>query len=221
MFESAKVRKEIERRKIAQKADEAMAKDAAKKAKRDAAVQDFKEKQLENKRINDLRSERYKNASKEERKNIKFSERPRSHKILAFVAVVFVIWAVAKFFEREPTQAEIAQLSIDRENKIKKENETKIEEAKQELETAAKNARLYALSFGETAIKESLRDPDSIQWKWKAVNLDNGALCYLYRAKNGFGGYTEDGTVIHKGKAYSSTAQWNKLCGKNASYEEY
>lgn len=109
MFESAKVKKEIERRKIAQKADEIMAKAAAKKAlqeaKREAMLTNLKEKQAENKRINDLRIEQYKNASKEERKNIKFSERPRSHKIVVLVAGFLVIGALVNIFEREPTSA--------------------------------------------------------------------------------------------------------------------
>ncbi|MER1941091.1 hypothetical protein ABS755_10340 [Castellaniella sp. FW104-16D08] len=92
---------------------------------------------------------------------------------------------------------------------------------KEDTEKAAAKARLYAISFGEMAIKQSLRDPDSLQWEWKAVNLDNGALCYLYRAKNGFGGYNREGTVIVDGKSYTSNAQWNKYCGKTGNYEEY
>jgi hypothetical protein len=117
--------------------------------------------------------------------------------------------------ERQAQKAAAAKAKDD-ERLMKAASEEKVEKEK-----IAATARLYAISFGQTAVKESLRDPDSVQWKWKAVNLDNGALCYLYRAKNGFGGYDEDGTVIHNGKAYNSTSQWNKLCGKSANYEEY
>ncbi|MBF8176056.1 hypothetical protein [Herminiimonas contaminans] len=102
----------------------------------------------------------------------------------------------APAFTKEEKMAEKAAAVKAKEDE-RQEKATR--EAKEELEKVAANARLYAISFGQTAVKESLRDPDSVQWKWKAVNLDNGALCYLYRAKNGFGGYTDDGTVIHNG----------------------
>lgn len=93
--------------------------------------------------------------------------------------------------------------------------------AQKDIETAARDARLYAISMGSIAVKDSMRDPDSLQWIFKAVNLDNGALCYQFRARNGFNGMGTDAIAIHKGKMHTSAAQWNKLCGGGKNWEEY
>lgn len=85
----------------------------------------------------------------------------------------------------------------------------------------AKDARLYAISFGQMAIEERLRDPDSVKYDLKAYNLSNGSLCYSYKARNGFGGMASGVAVIRDGKSFNSVKAFNKYCPDGANYERY
>lgn len=79
------------------------------------------------------------------------------------------------------------------------------------------DARLYAVSFGQMAIEKTLRDPSSVEWDLKAVNLDNGALCYSYRARNGFGGMVRGRAALMGGKEVG----FGEFCPSGANYERY
>lgn len=85
----------------------------------------------------------------------------------------------------------------------------------------ARNARLYAISFGQMAIEEKLRDPSSVKYDLKAYNLSNDSLCYSYRAKNGFGGMVSGVTVIRDGQAFNSVKAFDKYCASGDNYEIY
>lgn len=121
----------------------------------------------------------------------------------------------------EPSKPSAPTSTISHAEKAKQAEQVALQNAAKAAERASSDARLFAISYGQTAVQNTLRDPDSVQWIAKAVNLDNGALCYQFRAKNGFGGYAEDAVAIHKGKLHSSVAQWNKLCGGGSNFERY
>lgn len=88
-------------------------------------------------------------------------------------------------------------------------------------ELAARN-RLYAVSFGQMAVQEALRDPGSVEWEWKAVNLTSGSLCYIYRARNGFGGMAQGYAVIVDGEIHRKEKIFDKHCQvKGGDYEVY
>lgn len=95
------------------------------------------------------------------------------------------------------------------------------EDAKRDMEDAARDARLYAISFGQMALEETLRDPGSVDYDLKAVNLDNGALCYAYRAKNGFNGMSFGYAVIVNGVSHTTAKAFKKHCSNGANYERY
>ena len=90
-------------------------------------------------------------------------------------------------------------------------------------EELASRTRLYAMSYGQMAVEQSLRDPGSVEWEWKAVNLNNGALCYIYRARNGFGGMAQGYAVIYNGDTYHNMSKtFGKYCqDKGVEYEVY
>lgn len=89
-------------------------------------------------------------------------------------------------------------------------------------EQNAATARLYAISIGQEAVQNSLRDPNSIEWESKAVNIDTGALCYIYRARNGFGGMAQGFAVIVDGKMHRTNKIFDKHCQvKGGNYETY
>jgi hypothetical protein len=65
------------------------------------------------------------------------------------------------------------------------------------------------------AVKSSMRDPDSLQWEAVTVNEDASVACFKYRAKNGFGGFGEEFTVISNSRATKTVADWNRYCTKS------
>ena len=86
---------------------------------------------------------------------------------------------------------------------------------------SAKDARLHAISYGQMALEERLRDPDSVKYDLKAVNLSNNSLCYSYRAKNGFGGMVSGVYVLKDGNAMTSNKAFEKYCSAGSEYEIY
>jgi hypothetical protein len=73
---------------------------------------------------------------------------------------------------------------------------------------------------GARAIKNSLRDPDSVQWRYVQASPD-GFVCYDYTATNAFGGRVRAAAVITKdghmlGDSNSTRATYNKHCGDKA-----
>lgn len=95
------------------------------------------------------------------------------------------------------------------------QEQERIKEAARKAEQDAKMARSLAIAQAQILIKESLRDPDSLEWDSKFYNLSNGAMCFQYRARNGFGGMNREFLVVAKGKVYENqAARWNQFCTK-------
>lgn len=72
-------------------------------------------------------------------------------------------------------------------------------------------------TFQKTAImaariKRDLREPESVQWETILANDDASVMCFLYRARNGFGGMTRENVSVADGKASKDKAHWNKHC---------
>jgi hypothetical protein len=61
-------------------------------------------------------------------------------------------------------------------------------------------------------IKRGLREPASVQWETIMANDDGSVMCFLYRARNGFGGMTRENVSFANGKASKDAAHWNKHC---------
>ena len=65
-------------------------------------------------------------------------------------------------------------------------------------------------------IKESLRDPQSLQVEKAIVQKSGETACIQYRAKNGFGGYERNTAVIANNSATNGTpALIKKHCSEN------
>lgn len=129
--------------------------------------------------------------------------------VFACVVVALIGWMAFKFVSfliPDPkTQAEIA------------------EEARKDAAREAHNIMAMGVAIGQDEVLKRLRDPDSVEWKQKYVNLKTNAICYSYRAKNGFGGYVDDGMVIVGDKITSSNKVWNKHCvdGNGNTFEHF
>jgi hypothetical protein len=89
-------------------------------------------------------------------------------------------------------------------------------------EDIERKLRLYQITNAQIALEETLRDPDSVDYTQKSINLDNSAICFSFRAKNGFGGYSKSLIVIHDGNVYeNSQKKYAELCPPTANYENY
>lgn len=89
-------------------------------------------------------------------------------------------------------------------------------------EDMAADLRVNRITAVQIQIESLLNDPDSVQYNLKAVNLDNNALCYDYRAKNGFGGYVRNYIVVtDSGDVADTRKQFKQHCPDDANYERY
>lgn len=79
--------------------------------------------------------------------------------------------------------------------------------------------RMQRAGLAGTAIKKTLRDPDSVRWE-QIFTSENGELvCIEYRAKNGFGGY-EAGVMVLDGKdVFTTSKEWDSRCTGRALFD--
>jgi hypothetical protein len=69
---------------------------------------------------------------------------------------------------------------------------------------AAEGARLKVMIDGAMALRKGMRDPDSFKVT-QALDMPDGAVCYSYQAKNGFGGMDEGEAVFFNGTFLESS----------------
>lgn len=85
-------------------------------------------------------------------------------------------------------------------------------------EEIAQSIRYTKVSLVSAAIKENLRDPNSVDWISAHANDDGSLICLAYRAKNGFGALTKENTAMLNGQI----VDWNNNCsGKNLHNMSY
>ncbi len=77
---------------------------------------------------------------------------------------------------------------------------------------AKKSAAFAQTVLVLSALKASLRAPDSLTFESIRANDDASIVCVEYRAQNGFGGLNKEILVYAKGKATNTPAAWNKNC---------
>src|SRR5690606_15924854 len=100
-------------------------------------------------------------------------------------------------------------------------------EAKRKKEAAEMKERLEVAvaSQGAKALKSAMRNPDSFKLE-KALVMDDGSVCYEYRAQNGFGGMNVGSAVLSAdGKVFKLNSDdgfakvWNKLCANKYGHD--
>lgn len=79
-----------------------------------------------------------------------------------------------------------------------------------------KNARsleqVTAARAVKAALRDSLRDPDSLVFESMRVSEDSRIVCALYRAKNGFGGMNRKFVVYVDRSGFDTADVWKKHC---------
>lgn len=68
--------------------------------------------------------------------------------------------------------------------------------------------------LGMREIKKAMRDPESLKFESIGVNADATTACYVYRAKNGFGGMSKEIMVVHNLKALTTPEEFKKHCSQ-------
>lgn len=98
------------------------------------------------------------------------------------------------------------------------------EAARRAAESAADKARSIRAAAGAVAIKKAARNPDSVVLE-SAFHTVDGAVCYRYRAQNGFGGMNRAEAVLRKNDRMVGSgeagfeAAWNAECAGKDGYQ--
>ena len=78
---------------------------------------------------------------------------------------------------------------------------------------------------GAKQLKKSMRNPDSFKLT-EALEMDDGAICYEYRAQNGFGGMNVGHAVLAPNDQFKSSDSpgyatlWNKECANKTGTDD-
>jgi flagellar biosynthesis GTPase FlhF len=120
--------------------------------------------------------------------------------------------------QREAEQKQRAEQEAKRQEqeKARKDATAKAEAEKKRADDAVNRAMV-----GAKALRNSMRNPDSFKMISALVIDGSGAVCYEYRAQNGFGGMNVGkATLSSDGKKFLSSEQegfaslWNRECAK-------
>lgn len=79
--------------------------------------------------------------------------------------------------------------------------------------------RFGKAAYAGRVIKENLREPDSVQWSKILSNEDGSVLCFVYRARNGFGGVSIERAVAYNEEVSLDESIWNKKCAGKEMYD--
>jgi hypothetical protein len=86
---------------------------------------------------------------------------------------------------------------------------------KEQAKRDAANNRILATHRLVDVVKETLRDPSSMEVDKRGYNLTNDAVCLKYRARNGFGGMNVAYAIYHDGKIHQTASGWDRFCTGN------
>jgi hypothetical protein len=95
----------------------------------------------------------------------------------------------------------------------------------EQAEKQKKDARFYQAVLGAKQLRDSMRNPDSFKLS-QVLMMDDGAVCYQYRAQNGFGGLNVGHAVLSpKGQFKANESAgfrglWNKECAGKTGTDE-
>lgn len=140
-------------------------------------------------------------------------------RLLKWIVVLFggfvALGAVVSTFSgptKPKTEAEkAADIEREQAQATRREAENAAESAKAE-ENRLEAVRTTAIAESQVRIKHSLRDPDSLEWDKILSNADGSVLCFVYRAKNGFGGMNQEVTVLANNEYRNDVKAWKKNC---------
>lgn len=112
--------------------------------------------------------------------------------------------------------------------KKRQESEQRQAQERKRLAETKKNAdaAVQRAALGAQILKKSMRDPESFKLESALVIEKTGAVCYDYRARNGFGGINvghavlgPDGKKFMTNEMEGFSAFWNRECANKPGQE--
>lgn len=91
--------------------------------------------------------------------------------------------------------------------------------AEQQAEDEAKERRHLVVAITAKKLKNSLREPESVEWIDMFTDEKAEVVCLKYRARNGFGGMNVETMTVTTTEAGQETALWNRHCAGVALYD--
>lgn len=111
--------------------------------------------------------------------------------------------------------AEVAAIEASRKEQVR------VAEVREQSAIKAKENNRSAMAvLAVRAIKQNLRNPDSVKWGDVLANDDGSAVCIEYRAQNGYGGMNNEHVVFINGGLHRDGAAWNKHCANKKLYDK-
>ena len=120
-------------------------------------------------------------------------------------------------FEREIADKRAAEIAkAEAEKKAEQDRQMKAAEIRHYIEMAPTRA-----AQGAAQIRSAMRDPDSFRLTLAVSDNTTGTICYVYRSKNGFGGYVSGSAMlIGYDLLFSNTSgfssRWEIECTSNS-----
>lgn len=86
-------------------------------------------------------------------------------------------------------------------------------------EDIASDKRNRAAYNAVSAVKKSLRDPETATFEQVWVDEEAKTVCIAYRARNGFGGLGVGRITFTQGIPSERTSNWNRQCANQTMYD--
>ena len=108
--------------------------------------------------------------------------------LVVLMIAAALVWLLSPSPPKPKTAEEIAAEQIAAAGAAARASAAAAAAAAKKAEEEKKDSELRIMVAGARSLKKNMRDPDSFVLE-TALQMSSGAVCYAYRAKNGFGGY--------------------------------
>jgi Na+-transporting methylmalonyl-CoA/oxaloacetate decarboxylase gamma subunit len=91
--------------------------------------------------------------------------------------------------------------------------------AEQIAQDQAQERRHLVVLITAKKLKDSMREPDSVEWLYMGTDEKAEVVCLRYRARNGFGGMAVETMTITTKEAGQEAELWNRHCIRDGLYD--
>lgn len=138
--------------------------------------------------------------------------------VFIFFAVLIGVSMVISFISAVGTESTSKSSAPKTPEQLAKEEQERQKKEKQE-------ADFQRAVLAARQLKSAMRNPDSFKLS-EALIMENGSVCFTYRAQNGFGGMNLGNAVVTARGDFRSdessgfTRLWNKECANKVGYDK-
>ena len=139
-------------------------------------------------------------------------------------------WSIVGYLDlsdNRPISAQQASTLLDKVTVIRTADPVEeTETSSTELAAKQREEAVFQLAvLGAKHLRDSMRNPDSFKLA-EVLMMDNGAVCYTYRAQNGFGGVNVGSAVLSRTGQFRTNETsgfrtlWNKECANKTGKDK-